>query len=200
MIQTRGGSTATAAPCSEPGIYIYQTSFNVTGVDRNNAVIAMSFGTDDAGPEVLLNGVLIPNDPSIGFGSKSWLGINSASAKAAGTEIKQGHNTLTFVVENGGADLNPTGFRVDDVFGAGSPDRNGPDPGLVQHGRGRRTICRWAIRKWNHITSLRLIRRANPLTRSSCPPAGPINPWAINTSSSRWIVPTEDPDGTAAAG
>ena len=120
----------------EPGTYIYQTSFNVTGVDRDNAVIVVATGMDDGGASVLLNGVEIPNDPSIGFAARSWVGINSASAKAAGTEIMEGENTLTFVVENGGEDVNPTGLRVDDVFARAAPLGTVPIPGLFNTGVG----------------------------------------------------------------
>ena len=184
----------------EPGTYIYQTTFNVTGVDRDNAVIALAYGTDDGGPSVLLNGVEIPNDPSIGFAARSWFGVNSASAKAAGTEILEGINTLTFVVENGGVDVNPTGFRVDDVFARAAPVGTVPIPGLFNTGVGDDQL---PLEDFDE----------DPHYRVTLTPTGdpgdaivvlnddwPIPPWVTNTSSSRWIAPTDDPDGSGDPG
>ncbi len=149
---------------------------------------------------MLLNDVEIPNDASIGFGAKSWFGVNSASAKAAGTEIKEGINTLTFVVENGGADVNPTGFRVDDVFARAAPKGTVPIPGLYNTGVGNDQLPLGDSEQDPHYR-VTANPTGGPVDAIVIPNDDfPIPPWATNSSSSRWIVPTEDPDGNADPG
>jgi hypothetical protein len=163
----------------------------------NNAVIAGSRGTDDAGPTILLNGVEIPSSPSRGFGERSWFAINSASAKAAGTEILPGNNTLAFVVENGGADINPTGFRVDDLFARAAPAGSVPIPGLYNTGVGDNQLPLDDLETEQHYKLASAPDDTIEEIVTVLDDDFPIPPWADNTSSSRWIGPVVGGDTDA---
>ncbi len=180
----------------EPGIYVYQTTFSMAGRDVNNAVIVASRGTDDGGPTVLLNGVEVPTSPSQGFGAKSWIAISSAAAKEAGTEFLPGDNTLSFVVENGGADVNPTGLRVDDVFGRAAPEGSTPIPGIYNTGVDDNQLPLGDFEADPHFQLTAAPDDTLEVVTVSDDDF-PIPPWAENTASSRWIGPdlSEDADG-----
>jgi PEP-CTERM motif len=90
------------------GIYDYQTTFDLTGFDPATASITGQWSMDDAGVDILINGV------STGPASSdftSWTGFSVSSNFVAGI------NTLDFVINNAGG---PTGLRVE-MSGSADP-------------------------------------------------------------------------------
>ena len=182
----------------EPGIYVYETKFNLEGKDINNAAIVLARGTDDAGPSVLLNGVEIPTSPSRGFGERSWVSINAASAREAGADFVQGENTLAFVVENGGDDVNPTGLRVDNVHARAAPEGSIRIPGLFNTGVDDDELALPDFEPDPHYVMNDAPDGAiGPPTALGGPP---IPPWAENSEASRWIGPDNSPAGEGPPG
>jgi hypothetical protein len=185
-----------------PGFYVYETTFDLTnsGLDLNRIVISGARGTDDAGASMLLNGVEVPIGPSRGFASRSWFGIRSASAKAAGTEIKPGVNTLAFVVENGdtGDPENPTGFRVDNLFARGAPIGSVPIPGLFNTGVGDDSL---PLEDGAEDPHYKMVVAPDETVQPATALAGPPSPpWVEASGSSRWIGPNNDAAGQGPPG
>ena len=182
----------------DPGLYAYETTFTMEGKDVTNASIVLARGTDDAGPTVLLNGVEIPTAPSRGFGERSWVAINSAAAVEAGTQFNAGENTLTFIVENGGEDLNPTGLRVDNLFARAAPEGSVRIPGLYNTGVDDDHLPLVDFEPDEHYEmNVAPDGAIAPATALGGPP---IPPWAENSGSSRWIGPDNTPGGDAPEG
>jgi hypothetical protein len=182
----------------EPGTYVYQTTFNLSDVDLDNVAIVLGRGTDDGGPTVLLNGVEIPSGPSRGFGERSWVAINSAAAKEAGAAFKEGDNTLAFVVENGGEDVNPTGLRIDNLFARAAPEGTVPIPGLYNTGVDDQHLPLEDFEPEQHYEMTVFPQDAvTPPTALGGPPSPP---WAENSGSSRWIGPDNSPAGEGPPG
>jgi hypothetical protein len=91
-----------------PGSYRYRLIFRIDNPDEvETAAITANVGTDDGNGGIFLNGVAVSFGGS-GFGAFTPLDI------PAGSGFVEGLNTLDFVVNNGGADINPSGLRVDD--------------------------------------------------------------------------------------
>lgn len=85
-----------------PGTYIYQTTFDLTGLDPATAQLTGSVGADDS-VAILLNGQSINN----------FSGFSTLSGFTITNGFIRGINTLDFVVGNGLTSVNPTGFRVE---------------------------------------------------------------------------------------
>jgi len=88
------------------GNYTYRLQFSLAGLDPNTAVITGRWSSDNAGVDILLNGVStgINYDGSFGAFSGVW---TLRSGFVAGT------NTLDFVINNAGTAANPCGFRCE---------------------------------------------------------------------------------------
>jgi len=90
------------------GLYVYRTTFNLTGLYPGTAVITGKWSTDNNGVDILINGVSTgithPDGDSSGFTSFT---ISKG--------FVSGLNTLDFEVNNGptGGSANPTGLRVE---------------------------------------------------------------------------------------
>ncbi|MCA9217145.1 MAG: PEP-CTERM sorting domain-containing protein [Planctomycetales bacterium] len=181
----------------EPGIYVYETKFNLEGKDIDNAAIVLARGTDDAGPTVLLNGVEIPAGASRGFGERSWMSINSASAREAGADFVAGENTLAFVVENGGEDVNPTGLRIDNVHARAAPEGSVRIPGLFNTGVSDDDLALPDFEVDPHYEmNVSPDGAIGPATALGGPPSA----WAENSDASRWIGPDNSPAGEGPPG
>lgn len=92
---------------SAPGLYTYETTFDLTGLDPTTAVITGKTGTDDTLSGVRLNGNTLGGIVSAGFQTLRSFTI------PAGSPFLPGLNTLEFDVVNGGSAPNPTGLRLD---------------------------------------------------------------------------------------
>jgi hypothetical protein len=84
------------------GLYDYQVSFSLAGLDSNSAVIAGNWATDNEGVDILINGVSTGDSNLNGFASFTAFSITSG--------FVGGINTLDFIVNNDGG---PTGLRVE---------------------------------------------------------------------------------------
>ena len=107
---------------NQPGDYTYRTTFDLTGLDPTNAILTGQWSTDNAGVDILLNGVSTANGNSAQFAS--WTSFTLSAA--LGPAFNQGTNTLDFVVNNAAPGANPTGLRVEvggtaDVLPPGTP-------------------------------------------------------------------------------
>ena len=90
---------------SAPGDYIYRTTFDLTGYDINKVTISGAWVSDNGGTDILLN------DVSLGISQGGdFANLNKEFTITSG--FVAGVNTLDFVVNNAGTDINPTGLRV----------------------------------------------------------------------------------------
>jgi hypothetical protein len=96
------------------GSYIYETTFDLSGFNPTSASLSGKWATDDAGLNILLNGV--PESITDG-GFTSWSPIFTISSG-----FVAGVNTLDFIVANGGAVPTPTGLRVEITGTASTPE------------------------------------------------------------------------------
>jgi hypothetical protein len=90
------------------GLYIYQTTFNLSGLNPSSAVITGQWTTDNNGANILINGISTGfTTPLVAFSSGFFpFTINSG--------FVAGLNTLDFEVVNApGTIPNPTGLRVE---------------------------------------------------------------------------------------
>lgn len=100
-------------PPNDPaGLYDYRTTFNLMGLNPATAVLIGQWATDDAGVDILINGVSTGNTAA---GFTGW----SAFTLSGG--FLDGVNTLDFIVSNSPGDSgNPTGLRVE-MLGTADP-------------------------------------------------------------------------------
>ena len=84
------------------GLYTYQTTFDLNGLDHTTASITGRWATDDQGLGILINGISTGITNANGFGAFTDFTINSG--------FIAGLNTLDFQVTNGHG---PTGLRVE---------------------------------------------------------------------------------------
>ena len=92
------------------GDYAYQTSFNLTGQDLSKVFISGGWATDNAGTDILVNGVSSGNANTVQFVALTPFILTATNGLVAGP------NTLDFLVNNaaGTPDVpGPTGLRVD---------------------------------------------------------------------------------------
>src|SRR5437867_2551555 len=89
------------------GLYTYQTTFDLTGLDPASARITGQLATDNGLATVRLNGTDLTGITSAGFTAFTSFAIPLGSPFVAGT------NTLEFDVSNAGNTVNPAGFRVE---------------------------------------------------------------------------------------
>jgi Immunoglobulin I-set domain/Protein of unknown function (DUF642) len=87
-----------------PGDYVYETTFDLTGVDVSKVQLVGQWAVDNSGTDIVLNG------KSTGFTSS---GFNAFSPFTITTNLVAGKNTMDFKVNNAGTSANPTGIRVD---------------------------------------------------------------------------------------
>jgi hypothetical protein len=89
-----------------PGQYMYRTTFDLTGCDPSTAQITGRWSADNTGVQILINGDDTGNWPT----SSDFRVFDTFSVMSG---FIAGENTLDFVVNNSGVDLNPTGLRVE---------------------------------------------------------------------------------------
>lgn len=124
----------------DEGRYVYRTTFDLTGLDADTAVLTGRWGTDNTGVDILINGISTGyTRPFDAFGALATFSITSG--------FVDGINTLDFVLLNvPGPANNPTGLRVDDLVGSAQPI---PEPGtlaLLASGLGG-AIAQWRRRR-----------------------------------------------------
>lgn len=95
------------------GTYVYRTTFDLTGLNPNTAVIQGRWSTDNTGLDILINGTSTGNTiPHGGIGTETYWQFTTFSVTSG---FVHGINTLEFVVFNfpPGGPLNATGLRVE---------------------------------------------------------------------------------------
>jgi hypothetical protein len=102
-----------------PGLYDYQTTFDLTGFDPATASISGGWSSDNDGVAILINGVDTGNPPTSFTQFSAGFAPFSISAG-----FVPGINTIDFLVDNGGG---PTALRVE-MSGTASPV---PEPGTL---------------------------------------------------------------------
>ena len=100
------GPKADQSGGSAAGDYKYRITFDLTGLEASTAVISGRWSSDNAGPELLLNGV------PTGFTSDGNFG-GLGNSFTITTGFVDGTNTLDFLVNNAGTTANPTALRVE---------------------------------------------------------------------------------------
>ncbi len=184
-----------------PGTYLYETTFDLTGLDPNNFAIVMSRFTDDGGPVVLLNDVEITAVASRGFtppDGRTWIAINAEAAADAGAEILPGENRLTFQVDNGLDVENPTGLKIDSMFARAAPAGSDAIPGLFNTGVGDDRLPLGDDEDDEHYALT--VTPEGDGGASTAIAAPPVPPWVDPTGSSRWVGAGDDPGGNGLPG
>jgi hypothetical protein len=98
-----------------PGVYVYRTTFNLTGFDLSTVRITGGWATDNLGVNIFVNGLPTGNTNAAQFPSLTPFTINSANAT-----FQTGVNTLEFHVQNQTVTPGYTGLRVEGLTGNGS--------------------------------------------------------------------------------
>ncbi len=107
------------------GNYVYQTTFDLTGLDPSTAQISGIWTTDNAGVDIILNGTSLGyTTPDAAFAH--FDGTHYAFTILSG--FVDGENILQFVVHNDGTPRSPTGLRVEL---SGSADPEVPEPATL---------------------------------------------------------------------
>lgn len=95
-----------------PGLYTFQTTFDLLGFDLESVVVLGRWSSDNSGVEVRLNGVATGITGSGDFTNLFDFEINRG--------FVAGVNTLEFDVNNAGDATNPVGLRVENLEGFGN--------------------------------------------------------------------------------
>lgn len=106
---------------SDPGNYIYETSFNLTGFDPATARILGKWTSDNGGMDIVLNGTPLGISQGGGFGAFYDFEIS--------TGFVAGINVLQFLINNAPPGVNPTGFRMEVV--RATAEKPGDPPAIL---------------------------------------------------------------------
>jgi len=90
-----------ADPCNAGGTYVYRTTFDLTGYVATTAKLVGSWGADNMGVAIRLNGT------SLGFSAPSYAPLTPFTIESG---FAAGQNTLDFEINDFGC---PNGLRVD---------------------------------------------------------------------------------------
>lgn len=113
FITTPGLATDGGIPA---GNFVYQTTFDLTGIDLGSAHISGKVAADNVVTGILLNGAGITVPGGIGYSAFGSFDISSG--------FQSGQNTLSFLIYNEGG---PTGLRAE-FTGSFSPAAAVPEP------------------------------------------------------------------------
>lgn len=111
-IGPRFDTTAAAGQAQGNGLYVYRTTFGLTGLDRNSVVITGDWAVDDAGVSLRVNGTPSGLVNNAGFGTPTSFTLNAFNAA-----FVDGVNTLEFEILNNDAIAGYTGLRVGNLRG-----------------------------------------------------------------------------------
>jgi hypothetical protein len=105
--------TTNAAGLAEGnGIYVYRTTFDLTGMDLPSVVITGGWASDNAGLSIKINGIATGLVNNNGFG-----GLNPFTIDSANASFVDGVNTLDFEVQNEDVIEGYTGLYVSNLRG-----------------------------------------------------------------------------------
>lgn len=109
---------------NEPGDYVYEIRFDLSGLDPSTAVLAGVWSSDNGGVDIRLNGV----STGVSFEGDFSRFSDPFTLKSG---FIAGVNTLQFVINNGAGGINPTGFRAE-IAGTADPAPLNSPPNLKQ--------------------------------------------------------------------
>jgi hypothetical protein len=110
------------------GLYFYQTTFDLTGLDPASVQISGFWGTDDPGWMYLnLADINVPDANNLVVYGGGWNVLAPFSISGSNGLFKKGLNTLTFLVWDGGMAI--TGLRMDITSATASVAV--PEPGTL---------------------------------------------------------------------
>ncbi len=98
------------------GRFDYRTTFDLTGFDASSAALSGRWSADNAGLNILINGVATGQTVS---------GFNAFNSFSVASGFISGINTIDFVVRNDGG---PTGLRVEGALTASAVVAPVPEP------------------------------------------------------------------------
>jgi len=98
------------------GLYDYRTTFDLTGFDASTAALSGQWAADNAGIDILINGVST---------SQTVGGFDAFSSLSISTGFVNGLNKIDFIVRNDGG---PTGLRVEGLLTADAVVSDVPEP------------------------------------------------------------------------
>jgi CSLREA domain-containing protein len=119
-----------------PGAYIYETTFDLTGLDPTKAQLTGKYAADDSGV-IEING-----NPPFGGSASGPASFNSFSFSNPLNPFTNGLNTIDFIVSNPEGSPSPTGIRVE-VSGTSS----GTTLCDLVHGTNTSAFSPWIILK-----------------------------------------------------
>jgi hypothetical protein len=103
-----------------PGVYVYRTTFNLTGFDLSTVRITGNWATDNLGVEVRVNGTIVAGLTN----SAQFVTFTPFQITSSNAAFVTGSNTLEFRVQNQDATAGYTGLRVEGLQGFGSMNPN----------------------------------------------------------------------------
>ncbi|MES2706414.1 MAG: immunoglobulin domain-containing protein [Verrucomicrobiota bacterium] len=120
-----------------PGIYVYRTTFDLTGFAPATAIVSGQWTSDNNGLAIRVNG-----NPTGIVGSGNFAAFESFSFDDARADFVSGMNTIDFVILNAGDLPGPTGLRVDGlkVYAAPAPITNLPPVTITLSATGKPVI------------------------------------------------------------
>lgn len=104
-----------------PGIYVYRTTFDLTGFNLSSVKISGKFTSDNAVTAIKVNdGQPGVSNPTTGIaGSGNFAAFSTFTLTAANSTFVDGINTIDFYVTNADAIAGYTGLRVEELQGFG---------------------------------------------------------------------------------
>lgn len=111
---------------SDPGDYLYRTTFDLTGLDPATARIVGRWTSDNMGRDIVLNGASLGISQGGDFGTFADFEIT--------TGFVDGTNVLDFVINNAPPGVNPTGLRVE--ITRATADKPGDPPAILRQPTG----------------------------------------------------------------
>lgn len=113
QVNTAGSAGEPADGGEGPGVYVYSTTFDLTGFDLSTVRISGSWASDNEGTGISVNGTATGLTNATQF-----VGLTPFTISSANAPLKNGLNTLEFKLRN--TSLGYTGLRVEGLEGFGN--------------------------------------------------------------------------------
>ena len=116
--------------------YVYQTTFDLTGLNPSTADLQGFWAADNYVTQVLLNGVPVYSDSSVQSSGANCFSFQNPTDFNFNSGFTSGTNTLSFYVTNDTChntppNTNPTGLMVDFTAATADTDTSIPEPATV---------------------------------------------------------------------
>ncbi|MBN1441856.1 MAG: hypothetical protein JXA90_04055, partial [Planctomycetes bacterium] len=191
--QSKWIGTSEVSSNGPAGVYSFQIIVRVpVGTDAASLRLIGGWSTDNAGLDVLINGV------STGLSTGGNFTVLQPFPEGAGLGLFQsGDNTVEFLVDNAAPDGNPVGLRVEAIVGTGVVDPTDLSTGVAPRGIG---LLAGGEEDPRFTVTGPAGSGIGPRPAVATPADGnPIPPWIANSTASRWIG-LDDGDSIGPAG